>query len=307
MNIIFMGTPDFAEKVLEGLISSRHNVISVYTGKDKEKGRGHKLMPSPVKELALKHDIPIYQPATLRNEDVIEEIKSQSADVIVVAAYGKILPKAVLSAHKYGAINVHGSLLPKYRGASPIQSAVLNGEKETGITIMQMSEGLDCGDILYQKKTEIGEYENSGELFDRMALLGADALIEALDLIEAGKVTPISQNDDEATYAPMLSKEMSHIDFNKSAREIKNLIYGLNPWPSARIMLAGNDIKLLGCEVCDRQDLEIGQVYADKKELIIGCHDGSVKITRLQKQGKKPMNTSDFLNGVKIPSGSFVE
>lgn len=307
MKIIFMGTPDFAKTVLEGLISSRHEVISVYTGKDKERGRGHKLTPTPVKQLAEENGITVYQPATLKTEEVTNGIISQGADAIVVAAYGKMLPDSVLGAAKYGAINVHGSLLPKYRGASPIQTAVLNGEKETGITIMQMASEMDSGDILYQKKIDIGEFETSGELFERMSKLGASALLEALDLLEAGKITPTPQDDSLVTYAPMLTKEMALVSFERSAFEVKNSVYGLNPWPSAKIKLMGNDIKLLGCKISERKDLAAGEVAADKKSLFIGCKDGAVEVTLLQKQGKKPMNSADFLNGMKIPAGTFIE
>jgi methionyl-tRNA formyltransferase len=305
MKIIFMGTPDFAREVLLGLSNSKHEILSVYTGEDKPQNRGHKIVKNPVATLAEEKGYKIYQPKTLRDKEVIESVINQNADVIIVAAYGKILPKEILNGAKYGAINVHGSLLPKYRGAAPIQWAVLNGDKETGITIMQMSEGLDCGDILYVEKIAIKDKETSGQLFDRMSSLGASALLNALNLLEEGKLSPIPQNEDDATYAPMLKKEDSKLNFSLSANEVKNKIYGLQPWPSAKTKFCNTDLKILDCEIAQRDDLEIGEVATDNKEIIIGCgNNTSIKILRLQKMGKGPVSAKEFLNGFK-PSGKI--
>ena len=220
MKILYMGTPDFAVPSLLKLIENKYEICGVLTQPDKPKGRGHKLTPPPVKECAIAHNIPVFQPETLKNEAFSEELKALNPDIIVVAAYGKILPSYILDYPKYGCINIHGSILPKYRGAAPIQRAVIDGEKETGITIQLMNEGIDTGDIIYIEKTPIGENETAGELFDRLALIGADVLIKTLDKIKDKSITRTPQNHDEATYAKMLDKETGKIDWTKSAKEI---------------------------------------------------------------------------------------
>lgn len=239
MRVVFMGTPDFAVPSLELLIRHGYEVCAVYTQPDKPKGRGHKLQAPPVKELALRHNIPVFQPVNLRGEDTQREIQAWNADVIVVVAYGKLLPKAVLDAPKLGCVNVHGSLLPKYRGAAPIQWTVLNGDKTAGVTTMFMAEGMDTGDMLLKAETPVGEEETSGQLFDRLKDLGAQLLIETLEKLEQGALTPIPQEEAQATHAPMLSKELSLVDWTKPAHQVHDLIRGLNPWPSAASYLDG--------------------------------------------------------------------
>ena len=227
MKIVFMGTPDFAVPSLEALLARGHEVAAVFTQPDKPKGRGHKLLPPPVKSLALEHGIPVYQPATLRTEEAAETLRALQPELIVVAAYGKLLPPAVLSIPPRGCINVHGSLLPQYRGAAPIQWAVLNGEKKTGVTIQQMGEGLDTGDMLQKAETEIGENETSGELFDRLKEIGAALLVDTIDRLDT--LVPVPQDEAAATYAPMIRKEMGAVDWTQPAQAVHNLVRVLNP------------------------------------------------------------------------------
>ncbi|MBQ5314700.1 MAG: methionyl-tRNA formyltransferase, partial [Oscillospiraceae bacterium] len=248
MNIVFMGTPDFAVPCLKALIDSDNKVTGVFTQPDKPKGRGYKLTPPPVKVLAEENNIPVFQPTSLKKgedaENALKTLKELSPDLIVVVAYGKILPKEVLDVPKLYCMNVHASLLPKYRGAGPIQWSVLNGEKETGVTTMLMAEGLDTGDMLMKKSTEIGENETASELHDRLSLIGAELLIETIDAIKQGNVTPVKQNDDESSYSPMLTKDMCPVDFNKTAREIHNQIRGLSDWPCATAIMGEKRIKI---------------------------------------------------------------
>ena len=307
MKVVFMGTPDFAEESLKALINSDNEIIAVFTGADKQRGRGHNVLPTPVKELALKEGIPVYQPDTLRSDEVYAQLKTLNPDIIVVAAYGKILPDNILKLPEYGCINVHGSLLPKYRGAAPIQWAVLNGDKQTGVTIMQMADGIDTGDILYVKTIDIGDRETSGELFDRMSILGGQALVEAIELLSEGKIIPKPQDDSLAVHAPKITKEMSQIDWNESAKSVKNKIYGLQPWPSAKINLNGIDIKLLGAEVVANHNAPVGLLYKKDKGLYVGCGDGnSIRITELQKAGSKRMSAEQFLCGFNLQDDVYL-
>lgn len=312
LNIVFMGTPDFARESLKAIYEAGHNILAVVTNPDKPKGRGMKLIPSPVKEFAIEKNLKIYQPLKVRNnEDFIGEIKSLNPDVICVVAYGKILPKELLDIPKMGCINVHGSLLPKYRGAAPIQWSVLNGDKETGITTMYMDVGMDSGDMILQEKTEIGENETTGELWDRLSGIGAKLLVETLKQIEAGTAPRIKQGE-EFTIAPMLEKEMSKINWrDKSAKEIKNLVRGLNPIMGTYSFLDGKKIKIWKVEILpeENNNAENGTVIkADAKEgLYIKAKEGIISVLEIQGENAKRMNIKDFLRGNQIKVGSVFE
>lgn len=312
MNIIFMGTPDFAVPCLNALIESGETVSAVFTQPDKPKGRGYKLTPPPVKEIALTHNIPIYQPISLKKgedgENALKVIRDISPDLIIVVAYGKLLPKEILDAPKYYCINVHASLLPKYRGAAPIQWSVLNGEKETGVTTMLMAEGLDTGDMLLSRSVEIGENETASELHDRLAKLGSKVLIDTLDAVKSKSLTPISQ-DDKSCYAPMLTKDMCPIDFTRSAREVHNHIRGLSSSPCATAVLDGKRIKVFKSELVKGlySDLAAGTVVKSK-DFTIACGDGNcVRFTEVQAEGGKRMSAADYLRGKAIKEGTVLE
>lgn len=302
-----MGTPEFASHSLQALIDNKCDVVGVFTRQDTPKGRGMKMMPTPVKEVALKYDIPVFQPKNLREDSVMDTISSLKPDIIVVVAYGRLLPKKVLDFPKYGCINVHGSLLPKYRGAAPIQWAVLNGDKTTGITTMYMSEGLDEGDMIIKEETEILKNETSGELFERLMDLGAKTLIKTLDLIENNTAPRIPQNNDDATFAPMLSKEMGNLDFSENADKILCKIFGLNPWPSAYTSLGENKVKIFFATKVENydKDYDFGTIYDVKDGLYVACGEKTaIFITEMQVVGKKRMKVSEFLKGNKIEIGS---
>ena len=317
MRILFMGTPDFAEVSLEAVYNSGHEIIGAVTNPDKPKGRGMKMIASPVKEFALEKNIPIYQPLKIRNNiEFIEEIKRLNPDVICVVAYGKILPKELLEIPKLGCINVHGSLLPKYRGAAPIQWAVLNGDKTTGITTMYMDEGMDTGDMILKQEVEIGKDETTGELWNRLSKIGGELLIETLKQLEQGIAPRIKQGEEFST-APMLDKEMAKIDWeNKTATEIKNLVRGLNPIMGAYSYINGKKIKLWKVqhfeeeEFCtiknfDKQKLhniENGTILIsnDKEGLYIKAKDGVISVLEIQGENAKRMNINDFLRGNKL-------
>lgn len=299
MNIIFMGTPDFAVPTLEKLINSEHNIRAVVTQPDKPVGRKQILTPPDVKVLAEKYGIKVLQPETLKNDNSVEELKSFNPDVIVVVAYGKILPKPVLDIPKFGCINVHGSLLPKYRGASPIQSAVLEGDKVTGVTTMYMGEGLDTGDILLTDETEIGENETSAELFDRLALSGADLLLKTLD--ELDTITPLKQDESKATYTEKITKSMCPINWKDSASVIHNQVRGLQTWPVASAKLNGKDIKIHSTELCESSGSS-GEIIS-LNPLTVACGEKSVIIKELQLSGKKRMDSKSFLLGHPLNIG----
>ena len=308
MNILFMGTPDFALEAIKVLDESKHNVLGAVTQPDKPKGRGHKMVAPPVKEYALEHDIPVYQPNTLKNGELKEVLDELKPDIIVVAAYGKILPNYVIDYPKYGCINIHASLLPKYRGAAPIQYSVLNGDKKTGVTIMQMDYGLDTGDMIMVKETEIGEYETSGELFDRLAVLGGEALIEVLDVIEQGRAERVKQGDD-FTYASMISKDMAKIDWNKSVNEISNLVRGMNPWPLAFTSYKGEVMKIIEARIADNNsDGQNGEVLGYQKGtgLLVKCGEGVLTVTKVQFTGGKKLPIDDYLRGHEIETGTIL-
>ncbi len=301
MNIVFMGTPDFAVESLKQLLNSEHNISAVFTKQDMPRGRKMVLTPPEVKVLALEHNLPVYQPKTLRDGEVINQIKNLNPDVIAVVAYGKLLPKEVLEIPKYGCINVHGSLLPKYRGAAPIQWTVLNGDEYGGVTTMYMGEGLDTGDMILTYKTKVGENETSGELFDRLAVEGGKLLLETLELLEKGQAPRIPQNEAEATHAPMLSRENCQVDFEKTANEVHNLIRGLSPWPVAQTSLNGKKVKLISSRISKLKG-NIGEVVC-VNPLTIACKEGSVEILSLQLEGKKAMDSKSFLLGHKLNIG----
>ncbi len=307
MRIVFMGTPDFAVPCLEDLITCSHEVVGVFTQPDKPVGRKQVLTPPPVKQLAEKYNIPVYQPVRIKGSDASEIIKRLSPDVIIVVAYGKILPAEILNSAPYGCINVHASLLPKYRGAAPIQWAVLSGEKETGVSIMQMDEGLDTGDILLVRKTDIGENETSEELFDRLSAIGADALLETLELLEKGGLKPVKQPEGDFGYARMITKELCPIDWSKSALEVHNKVRGLQSWPCAITLINGRNIKIHKTALSDIKGGKAGEVIESNKKLMVSCGDGKcVEILELQSEGKKRMNASAFLQGNKIEKGTMV-
>lgn len=305
MKALFMGTPDFALEAIKALNESEHEVAAVVTQPDKPKGRGHKMVAPPVKEYALEKNIPVFQPNTLKNGELKEVLDKYSPDIIVVAAYGKILPDYVIDYPKYGCINIHASLLPKYRGAAPIQYSVLNGDEKTGVTIMQMDYGLDTGDMLLVKETEIGEYETSGELFDRLAVIGGKALIEVLGLIESGKAERVKQGEG-FSYASMISKDMARIDWNKSVEEISNLVRGMNPWPLAFTSYKGEIMKIIEArKVNESADGENGCILGYKKGtgLMVKCAEGILAVTKVQFTGGKKLNIEDYLRGHDIETG----
>ena len=312
MKIVFMGTPDFAQKSLEALYNARHKILAVVTNIDKPKGRGMKLVESPVKEYAKSKNLTIFQPEKVRkNIEFIEQIKKLEPDVICVVAYGKILPSEILEIPKLGCINVHASLLPKYRGAAPIQWAVLNGDKTTGVTTMYMDIGMDTGDMILKQEVEIGENETTGELWDRLSIIGADLLVKTLKQIEKGTAPRIKQSDD-FTMAPMLNKEISKIDWKeKTAKQIKNLVRGLNPIMGAYSYLNGKKIKFWKVEVEEdtNSNQENGTVIKanDKDGLYIKAKDGVLKIIEIQGENAKRMNANDFLRGNKIEIGQKFE
>ena len=311
MRVLFMGTPDFAEESLKSLVEANYDVIGVVTNPDKPKGRGMKMVASPVKEYAEEKGLKIYQPEKVRkNVEFIEEIKNLNPDVICVVAYGKILPKEILEIPRLGCINVHGSLLPKYRGAAPIQWAVLNGDKTTGITTMYMDEGMDTGDIILKQEVEIGEDETTGELWDRLSKIGGELLVKTLKEIEKG-TAPREKQGDDFTTAPMLSKEMAKIDWNKkTAQEIKNLVRGLNPIMGAYTFLNGKKIKFWKVDLAKEDEIMVenldflgngGVLLSDSKDgLYIKAKDGIIKVLEIQGENAKRMSIQDYLRGNKI-------
>ena len=304
MKIVFMGTPEFAVPTLQALID-HHEVLAVVTQPDKQRGRGKKMQFPPVKEKAVEYDIPVYQPQRARDEEFIEELKNLNPDVIVVVAYGQILPESILNIPKYGCINVHGSLLPKYRGAAPIQWAVLDGEEKTGITTMYMEKGLDTGDMIDKAEVVLDKKETAGSLHDKLMVLGADLLLETLKKLEDGTAVREKQNDEESCYAKMLSKDMGQIDFTKSAREIECLIRGMNPWPSAYTFLNGKTLKVWKCKVStEKTDAVPGTIFlTDKEGIHTACGEGVLILTEVQLEGKKRMETEAFLRGYHIENG----
>lgn len=303
MRIVFMGTPDFAVPSLQALIDAGHDVCAVYTQPDKPQGRKQILTAPPVKTLALEHDIPVFQPNTLKNEDEQARLRELAPEVIIVVAYGKLLPKAVLDIPPHGCINVHGSLLPRWRGAAPIQWAVIVGDEMAGVTTMQMAEGLDTGDMLLTYETKVGEKETAGELFDRLAQSGAELLTQTL--VKLDEITPRPQDDAQSCYAHMLDKQMAVIDWSKSAHEIDCLIRGLNPWPIALTTLSGERLKVFAAEKANGNGEPGTVLEADpKKGLTVACGEGALGLTEIQLVGGKRMKATDFLRGHAIEVGT---
>lgn len=309
MNIVFMGTPDFAVPCLQALIDNGENVQAVFTQPDKPKGRGYKMLPPPVKSLALTYNIPVYQPLSLKKgedaENALNILKELSPDLIIVVAYGKILPKEILELPKYYCINVHASLLPRYRGAAPIQWCVLNGEKETGVTTMLMAEGLDTGDMLLKESVAIGDDETASELHDRLSAVGAELLIKTISAVKVGTITREKQKDSLSNYASMITKDMCPIDFSLPAQQIHNKIRGLSASPCAATMLNGKRLKIFKSTMSDKKkyDLAAGTVV-NEKDFTVVCGDGyTVTFTEVQSEGGKRMKVSDFLRGNHIEKG----
>ena len=306
MKIVFMGTPDYAVKTLEALIKSEHTVAAVFAQPDKPVGRKQVLTPPPVKVCAESYNIPVYQPNSVRTGEALEIINNINPDVIVVVAYGKILPNEILSAAKYGCVNGHASLLPKYRGASPIQWCIVQGETETGVTTMLMDEGMDTGDILETVTVKIGETETAEELFERLSDISADLMLSTIEKLEKGEITPKRQ-EGEATYAPIIKKEMALLDFNKPANELFNAVRGYYSWPCAYFFMDGKRMKVIKAAVGSKTDKVAGTVVGNNGVLSIACGDGiALDILVLQAEGSKVMEAKQYLCGKQIPLGTVV-
>ncbi len=309
MKIVFMGTPDFAVGALNAVIEAGHEVTAVVTQPDKPKGRGKEVQMTPVKECALKHDIPVFQPAKIKDPEAVETLRTYQADIFVVAAFGQILSEEILSMPKYGCVNIHASLLPKYRGAGPIQWAIINGEKITGVTIMQMDKGLDTGDMLLKTEVEIAPDETADTLHDKLAAAGAGLIAEALVKIETGEVTPVRQNDEESCYAKMLNKSMGKIDWQMEAEKLDCLIRGLISWPGASTVYRGKTLKIWQEEVVSEaaENAAPGTVVrVDKDAFYVQTGKGLLKILAVQPEGKKRMAVRDFLLGYPVKPGDML-
>ncbi|MCR5421471.1 MAG: methionyl-tRNA formyltransferase [Lachnospiraceae bacterium] len=321
MKVLFMGTPDFAAGVLEAIINSRHEVVCVVTQEDKPRGRSSRLVASPVKECAVRYNIPLFQPHRIKDSDVVEQLKKYEADIYVVAAYGQILSGEILDIPVYGCINTHASLLPKYRGAAPIQWAIADGEKMTGVTIMQMDEGLDTGDILYTEEVAISDIETGESLFVKLEECAKKLIIEALDKIESNDVKPLKQDETMAGYAPLLTKKMGEIDWSKNAEQIERLVRAFTPWPGTYTYFRGKLLKILEVTLISEDEIikstsvggnlsaateskEYGKVLrASKNDIYVSAKGGFIKINKVQPEGKKPMDSVAFMAGYKIESG----
>ncbi len=327
MRIVFMGTPDFALPILDAIEAAGHEIVLVITQPDRAKGRGNELAAPPAKEWALAHDIPVFQPERIRHPSAVERVVDIDCDVCVVAAFGQILPREILEWPRHGCINVHASLLPRYRGAAPIQWAILNGDEETGVTIQQMAEGVDTGDILLQRETLIGPEETGGELFDRLAILGGEAVRDCLAMIEDGTIKPVPQNESLATHVGMIEKSLGRVEWRRSAVEIERYIRGLNPWPGTYTYLNGKSLKLWKAGVLseedalklseevresinvgnseDRTEIVPGTVIASEgQRFIIRCKEGALALIELQLEGKRRMSVDDFLRGNRVEIGT---
>ncbi len=309
MKIVFMGTPDFAVSILRALISSSHEVTAVVTQEDKPKGRGKALSETSVKKCAKAVGIPVFQPTKIKTAEAVETLRGFEADIFVVAAFGQILSKEILEMPRFGCINVHASLLPKYRGAAPIQWAIINGEKETGVTIMQMEEGLDTGDMLLTAVVPIEKTETGGSLHDKLAKVGSELCVEALEQIEKGIVVPVKQNDADSCYAKMLTKSLGLLRFEKGAAELERLIRGLNPWPGTYTHYHGKTLKIWSGTVCGERAVgEPGTVARVTQDAVyVNTGDGLLQIRELQLEGKKRMMTEQFLLGCKMFIGEVFE
>ena len=311
MKIIFMGTPDFAVGTLEALIEAGHEVVLAVTQPDKPKGRGKEMQYTPVKECALKYDIPVFQPRRVREAECIEELRKYNADIMVVVAFGQILPKEILEMTPYGCVNVHASLLPKYRGAAPIQWAIIDGEEVTGVTTMQMDEGLDTGDMLLKVEVPIEVKETGGSLFDKLMNAGAKLCVETLEGLKNGTIIPVPQGETITSYAKMLDKQLGNIDWNKTAAQIERLIRGLTPWPSAYTDWNGKVMKIWDAEAVASSE-DIGEikpgtiVKVGKDAFYVQTGEGLLKVCELQIPGKKRMDAGAFLRGYQVKEGEIL-
>ena len=310
MKVIFMGTPEFSVGALDALVEAHHQVVLVVTQPDKPKGRGKEMQITPVKACAIKHDIPVFQPVKIKEKEAVETLRGYEADVFVVAAFGQILSEEILNMPKHGCINIHASLLPKYRGAGPIQRVILDGMKETGITIMKMDKGIDTGDMLLQSVVPIDEKETGDSLHDKLAIAGSKLIVEALSKIEAGDITPVKQNDADSCYAGMLNKSMGKIDWNKDAVQIERMVRGLNSWPGTYTSYNGKVLKIWESEVCEKEKKSENEVpgtviAVDKEAVYVRTGENALKITQVQLEGKKRMYVKEFLLGCRIEAGEI--
>lgn len=305
MKVLFMGTPDFAVSALEALIQSEHEVVGVVTQPDKPKGRGKEMQFPPVKECAVKYNIPVYQPVKVKTPEGVETLRSFGADIFVVAAFGQILSKEILDMPKYGCINIHASLLPKYRGAAPIQWAVINGDKQSGVTIQQMNEGIDTGDIWLKSVVDLEPKETGESLYEKLSKTGAELVLQVLPIIEEGKVKPEKQDESLSTHVGKLSKALGCIDWNKSAVEIERLIRGLNSWPSAYTSFKGKTLKIWDADVVEQSADGVPGSIAEvtKENITVNTGDGKLLLKNIQLEGKKRMAVKDFLLGYKVETG----
>ncbi|MBQ8591918.1 MAG: methionyl-tRNA formyltransferase [Lachnospiraceae bacterium] len=307
MKIVFMGTPDFAVDALEAIIQAGHEITCVVTQPDKPKGRGKEMQFPPVKECAIQHNLPVFQPVKIKTPEAIETLKTYDADIYVVAAFGQILSQEILDMPKYGCVNIHASLLPKYRGSAPIQWAIINGETETGVTIQQMNAGVDTGDILCKAIVPIAAKETGASLFDKLSEAGAKLIVEALKQIEAGTLIAEPQDDSQATHAKMLTKSLGHIDWTQSAVTIERLIRGLNSWPSAYTSLRGKTLKIWEADVAEDVQEQKGTpgtvIGVTKDAIVVQTGEGVLQLSNIQLEGKKRMTVKDFLLGYKVEPG----
>ena len=308
MKVIFMGTPDFSVGTLEAIIEAGHEVVLAVTQPDKPKGRSMTMQFPPVKEAALAHSIPVYQPVKVREPECIAYLKEYKADIIIVVAFGQILPKEILEMPRYGCVNVHASLLPQYRGAAPIQWAVINGEAVTGVTTMRMDEGLDTGDMIMKTELVLDAKETGGSLFDKLAAEGAKLCVKTMDAIEAGTVTYTPQEHERATLTKIIKKRLGNIDWTKSAKEIECLIRGLNPWPSAYTKLANKTLKIWDADVVDTDTDKLPGTITTvgKKELLVQTGKGQLSLKEVQLEGKKRMEVDAFLRGCQVAEGEIL-
>lgn len=309
MRIVFMGTPDFAVGALEALIRAKHEILLVVTQPDKAKGRSGQLIPPPVKACALEHGLPVFQPERIKRPEAVEELKKQEADLFVVAAFGQILSQEILDMPKYGCLNIHASLLPKYRGASPIQHVILDGEEITGITIMQMDAGVDTGDILYQREIAISGEDTYQSLEHSLMQLGGETIVEALALLEEGKLSPTPQEEEKSCHAPLIRKEMGRLDFTKAAISLDRQIRGMNPWPSAYTTWHGKQLKIWRAvpEKAENSPAAPGEILqVDKDSFTVASGEGALKVLEVQLEGKKRMSCRDFLLGVPMKAGDVL-
>lgn len=305
MRVIFMGTPDFAAGILESIVKEGHEVVLVVTQCDKPKGRGKAVLFPPVKEKAIEHEIPVYQPEKIREQECVEKLAAYQPDIIVVAAYGQILPKSILDMAKYGCVNVHASLLPKYRGAAPIQWSIIDGETQTGVTTMMMNEGLDTGDMIEKSVVDITASDTAGSLHDKLMVAGAELILSTMKKLEEKTAVLTEQNDAESCYAKMLKKEMGNIDFSMSAEKIEHLVRGLNPWPSAYTKYKDKTLKIWSASVVEKNtDAKPGEIVeVTKNSFCVQTGEYLLEIRELQLEGKKRMETKAFLLGVKVQPG----